>query len=343
MKYVIILLALIALSGQGFSQQNEPYYTIKNPQTGETRIISHTHFLQEMNAFKESALENGAYYDKEGYLVIPSRKEKKEIASLQKNLSKEMQSSTHEGQNCYWREQWGDNDFGAEAYIEIANDGTRDTFHYSGTAGVKGMIFSNELKILELTSDCTADTGAGEGNSPDTNGTTKVILFGKVVYSKTNPKLEYEYKQEDLTIFKYSQLFFVGPVPVTVSAGLSGGYGFKVNASACLGAVASVIKTFGEIDFYFSAEVGFHGVIGFGVEGNLRLIYLEILGKSSIYLASFESFMIEGKVDIDFRSLDGCVDVFVELLTGKYKINIAEWEGIVTSWPLWSYKRKHSF
>lgn len=318
MRYIVILLALFALVGQGFSQEQATYYTITDNETGEIRMVLEQDLAQEMENFSQTALNNGAYYDAEGYLVIPFDSEEKEFARLQEELNNQMMETTSDGNASHsWRQKWGNNTFGAEAYIEIINAGSQETLSYSGAAGIKAMIFSKEFKIVELSSDCTADTGAGEGNSPSANGTTKVIFLDKVVYNETNPKLEYEWKQDDLTIFKFTKQFMVGPVPVNVSAILTGMYGFKFTAMAAVGGIVASAKPYGGIDFAFEAAAGISGVLSVGVGGQLRLIYLEIRAAASVTLSSLNSFLIRGRISADLQSLSGKVYVYVELLFKK--------------------------
>ncbi|NUM34459.1 MAG: hypothetical protein HUU50_07935 [Candidatus Brocadiae bacterium] len=344
MRYLVILLALVSLVGQGFSQEQATYYTITNHETGEIRMVSETDLTQEIETFNQSAVNNGAYYDEEGYLVIPWDSEERELARLQEELNKEQETVREDGNASHsWRQKWGNSTFGAEAYIEINNVGSKDTLSYSGAAGVKAMVFSKEFKIVELTSDCTADTGVGEGNSPTANGSTKVIFLNKVVYEKENPKLEYEWKEDDLTIFQFKKQFMVGPIPVNVTAILKGQYGFKFTAMAAVGGIVASAKPFGGIDFAFEAAAGISGVLSVGVGGELRLIYLEIRAAASITLSSLSSFLVRGRISADLKSLSGKVYVYVELLFKKWKLTIAEWKGIEKSWTLWDYNRTFTF
>jgi len=345
MRYMIILLALVAFVGQGFSQeQQQPtYYTITNDETGEIRIITETDLNQEMESYSQNAINNGAYYDEEGYLVIPFDREEQELARLQEELNSQSQEPSREDGSFSWRQKWGNSTFGAEAYIEIVNAGSQESLSYSGAAGVKAMVFSKEFKIVELSSDCTADTGKGQGNTPTANGSTKVIFLNKVVYEKTNPKLEYEWKQDDLTIFQFKKQFMVGPVPVNVTAKLTGMYGFKFTAMAAVGAIIGSAKPYGGIDFAFEAAAGISGVLSVGVGGELRLIYLEIRAAASISLSGPTSFLIRGMITADLKSLSGKVYVYVELLFKKWKITIAEWSGIEKTWELWNYSKNFTF
>ncbi len=344
MRYLIILLALVALVGQGFSQEQATYYTITDQETGEIRMVSETDLNQEMDTFHQSALNNGAYYDEQGYLVIPLPKEEQELALMQEELNAQMMEESRDGDGSFsWRQKWGNSTFGAEAYIEIVNGGSQESLSYSGAAGVKAMVFSKEFKIVELSSDCTADTGVGEGNSPTANGSTKVIFLNKVVYEKTNPKLEYEWKQDDLTIFQFKKQFMVGPVPVNVTAILKGMYGFKFTAMAAVGGIVASAKPYGGIDFAFEAAAGISGVLSVGVGGELRLIYLEIRAAASVTLSSLSSFLIRGRISADLQSLSGKVYVYVELLFKKWKLTIAEWKGIEKSWNLWTYDKTFEF
>lgn len=342
MKYFMILLALFAMVAT--AQEQPTYYTITNDETGEIRMVEVTQLTNEMTSYEESAKANGAYYDADGYLVIPLPPEEQELQRLQAALEAEREASREDGNGNYsWKQTWGNSTFGAEAYITIVNTGSKDTLTYSGAAGVKAMVFSKEFKVVELSSDCSADTGVGQGQSPTANGTTKVIFLNQVVYEKENPKLEYEWKKDDLTIFTFKKQFMVGPIPVYVSATFKGSYGVKFTAMASVGGIVGAVKPYGGIDFIFAAAAGISGVLSVGVEGELRLIYLEIRAAASITLSSLNSFLVRGRINADLKSLSGTVRVFVELLFKKFKITIATWNGIEKSWTLWDYNKTFTF
>lgn len=342
MKYFLIFVAMIAMVGQGFAQ-DDVYVTITNGD--EVRQITMTQFNQELEAYENDVkVTNGAYTDDAGYLVVPLTKEQMDLQNLQmEQYKQEMESreSRGEGGDFSWSQQWGNDTFGAEAYVNISNGGTGTDLSYSGAAGVKGMIFGNEAKLVEISSNCSAGTGV-HGGTAQASGHTTVIFLGQTIYDNDSPKFEKSWTTGDLTIFSYEQVFMVGPIPITLKATLTGRAGFSVALSGCIGGIMGAVRPDADADFAFSAAVGVGGVLSFGVEGELQLIRVEIPASAGVTLASLTSIRVRVKVEYSLKCLSGKVSLFVEIPFKKFKKTIAEWPPVIEYTGTW-YDYDHTF
>jgi hypothetical protein len=178
-------------------------------------------------------------------------------------------------------------------------------------------------------------------------------LLGNDVYNPINDDenanfrvvLDHTEKQADGLLPSISATFFVGPVPVSVSAGVTGGAGFEAtlqggitrdcgnpdpNKQLTLG-VGGAFEPFIHVDGFASAGVGISGLAEVGIKGYLTLVQVELplhigmnIGLNSQGLLTLQP---NAGLDLNLSVFGGRLVVFAEALFLEAEATIVQWPG----------------
>lgn len=149
----------------------------------------------------------------------------------------------------------------------------------------------------------------------------------------------------DRKITLVAQPFMIGPIPVTVSAGIAGRIGINLSMNLttnrlCNGARADFLSLMGhvdpyaELDAWAAAEVGIPGLASVGVEVTLAVFHAHLPFDSRLSL-SFDGTAaaratLSGTVGLglDLRTLDGRVDGTVSFVFIPVRYELFRWSGL---------------
>jgi|GEM_PF-2652873 len=149
----------------------------------------------------------------------------------------------------------------------------------------------------------------------------------------------------DKRITLVAQPFMIGPIPVTVSAGIAGRIGINLSMNlttnrTCTGGAADFlslkghIDPYAELDAWAAAEVGIPGIATVGVEVTLAVFHAHLPFDSQLSL-SFDGgaqarALLEGTVGLglDLRTLDGRVDGKVTFVFIPITYELFRWSGL---------------
>lgn len=215
--------------------------------------------------------------------------------------------------------------------LHIVNGGTGSRSEYLYAEGAAyGQVFNHEKEVLGLTANNKATTDSNGKRSGEANLTVK--LFGSKVVDK-----KYRYNRElpkpkDVWIKerKFAQATFaVGPVPVTVSAGVS--LEVKPRLTAKLERESdddNILDSYihlqagpeADLATTASASAGVSGVLAVGVKNTLSIYDGALVADVAIYpkLAGLRAQLVHEKTGVH-----GKLEAFVEFLITDYKKTIA--------------------
>jgi hypothetical protein len=151
-------------------------------------------------------------------------------------------------------------------------------------------------------------------------------------------------------LFSAEYPFTVGFVPVTVYADINGnvnasaggsGYGkaFIGRQGLFMGQTSSALNAGAGVSAILRAEAGIPDVLGCGVTANFNLVNVSVGMHANEFLLSRPDYArVEWSTGtpVNFTSMNGSADVFVDTLFGDFSTNIVSWNGFSLSDDLWS-------
>jgi hypothetical protein len=160
-----------------------------------------------------------------------------------------------------------------------------------------------------------------------------------------NIVLDHTEKQADGLLPSISATFFVGPVPVSVSAGITGGAGFEatlqgglsrncgapnMNNQLTLG-VTGAFEPFVHVDGFASAGVGISGLAEVGIKGYLTLVQVELPFQLGLNIGLNNNGVLtltpNASLDLNLSVFGGKLVVFAEALFLEAEATIVQWPG----------------
>ncbi len=157
-------------------------------------------------------------------------------------------------------------------------------------------------------------------------------------------------KDADITLFEAP--FFIGPIPVSLSAGLSGRIGFAFNLSlttdrTCTSTTAKFVtlnghaEPYAELDAWGEATAGITGVASAGVVVTLGVFHAHLPIDSSLSLAFDGTRVAQGlltgsvTLGLDLTTLNGRIDGEFKVLFVPFTIEFFRWPGLTHHFPLY--------
>ena len=177
-----------------------------------------------------------------------------------------------------------------------------------------------------------------------------LIILGNSLYSAAgNAATTFDITQPDTE--SSSQLmppatffFAIGPIPISIYAGLQGGIGYSSSLQGDLNrdcpdnaiafAAAGVISPYAHVDAYIQAALGIPSVLAAGIRGTLTLarVDLPLTLNASITGNSAQGMFFNGSSNLNLRmsTFGGKVVVFLDSLFYSIEATLVEWPGLVT-------------
>lgn len=204
----------------------------------------------------------------------------------------------------------------------------------SGTSPKLEMAAGLDVTVFGITKGLL-DAYAAEYSSGSNTATLQIL--GQSV------SLNYEHEQ---TFFDESKTFMLGPVPVTVSAGVTGTLSFAVTTGTTITATPGI-----SIDATLSAGLGGDGDFvsaSAGIRGTLNLIDVSLPVSMNAYLSgSTWKYTVTGTLEIS--TLSGVLALYAEAsidfgffeIGADYSYDLFSWEGL--SWSDQLFSKTGSF
>jgi hypothetical protein len=239
----------------------------------------------------------------------------------------------------YRSENLGNSVFGAGYIIDASMTATPSTgaaekrVEAYADGKVYAVAFGAQKEIVRARAEVSGQQG---GNN---SGTARLFAMGQQVWSGN---LYYSFEITPInwsrTFFSATKRFMVGPVPVSVSASVSGG--LKLTVSGQIGpTVARLTATAGGWG-NANASAGVDIVVaGVGVEGAVTLINVSLPAFAELFWP-FYSLDWTLKADLNLNTLNGNLKLWVRVGFWFFKktwtLTIASWSGITRNWNLYT-------
>ncbi len=221
----------------------------------------------------------------------------------------------------------GDGRFGSalRTHVTAKDDGTA---RVQSTTSIDVTVLGARIELLGASAYQT------EGESGADLDTASMTIFGESAVS-----VNATYEQ---TFFERSQTFSVGPVPVTVSVGVTGQLGVGLSFSGG----ALVITPVASVEATVQAGVGAECDIGgasAGIRGSLTLIAIELPISLKLYFENGQAkFALKG--DLTLESLSGELSLYAEAyvkvcwwkVSADWSKELFRWKGVEWTKPLFS-------
>lgn len=237
-----------------------------------------------------------------------------------------------------YRREFGNRRFGAVLELESAlgyDPILGGTLRTANEARVFGRLFGRNIELVDIASTASANMREG---SPIGGGARLVVnVRGRDVHdwraSQRNDGARF-FRQEPTirrTFLSREQRFMVGPVPMRVTADLSGAAGIRMSGvlSGTHRKVEHEAGPFANLSVTASAAVDIL-VAAAGVEGRLDIIEARLPVTTNIAIVDGDlEWLHSVRAELEFMA--GEVLLFVRLLRTRYERVIADWQGWVLS------------
>jgi hypothetical protein len=219
--------------------------------------------------------------------------------------------------------------------------------HINGHVDVEATFFGTEHNIASISAKVdttkTADTTSNIQYFEDFE------LLGNSI--APYPKSGSSTTSFDLTVANVDQTvgqslqfpFFIGPIPVTITAGAQGGVGFQSSLDGSLSrdcsslsaplaiSTAGSFAPYAHLDAFVQAGLGFSGVLEVGVGGALTLVRIDLpltMG-ASVATDGKGGLTINGASNLDLKltTFGGRLYVFLDSLVGSVEQTLVQWSG----------------
>ena len=183
-----------------------------------------------------------------------------------------------------------------------------------GDAGVSATAFSHSFTIVEL-------SGYVGNATSQSNGATLAML-GRSAISGT-VGVDFSPPEATYTFFEAEQNFALGPIPIVVTADVTGTIGVDAGLIPGSTGVGVNVTPHADLTASASAGVGISGASA-GVRGQLTLVDVRVPIDLTL---SFTDKTYSTSADLQISTLDGSIDLYAELLFAEWETNIASWDG----------------
>lgn len=235
--------------------------------------------------------------------------------------------------------------YGAEFTMDFNNGALSG--EASGNASIQ--LFGKTMSIVDIGASANINDSSSDGAN------LYAEIVGVTVYEKSfNDGFVFD-ASEDISnyddlfcvqFFDVSTTFVLGVVPITLAAGAQGCANITFSATPQYNTTTRVATLNMDVtpglgvDLSVSAGVG-SSAFSVGVEANVSLLDFTVpITLDPSYGFSNSAFSYQSTGNIDLSMLDGSFDVYAKADLGfwdvKYSTTIFDWEGLSTTFPLWS-------
>ncbi|MFT3769165.1 MAG: hypothetical protein QM820_27315 [Minicystis sp.] len=197
-------------------------------------------------------------------------------------------------------------------------------FEVLGDAGAGATLFGQSFTVMEANGFVENLDGPVDSFTLTAMGATVYSLGGSGVVNKSVSK----------DFFELDETYMIGPIPVTMTATVSGKVGLSFNAYGTSDSLTTTMTPYASLDLEASVGVGVSGASA-GVEGELNLVQLSFPYELSI--TSFANRTYKNAIDFQVSTLSGEIDLYAELGFLKAKKEIASFGGFSTGTRLYAY------
>lgn len=328
MKKFLLLLLLCAIAMPVWAQEEQEITpeTVIYIQDGDViRVMTVADVQDELDTYdKKMVSEYNAYEDNDGNMIIPMHPDYIEALKEQEALDAYEETIKTRGQSFdySYSKEWGVKELFA-AYIDasmtVSGDKNTRELHSHFYAG--GTVFTADVRIVSFEADVANETASASFK-----------ILGLCDWSGSQ-NLSYTYKTPTYTIFEYKWIFMVGPIPVEVTAGLTGKVWVKLGINLSgegLGIMGYAVPG-AEINGKCSAGVTVV-IASIKIQGEITFLNIVMPLYASVYYMPGSGLTMELEIELELVALKGKIEIVVEInlfFTKKsWSFTLWDWEGI---------------
>lgn len=223
---------------------------------------------------------------------------------------------------------FGNNVFGAEylmrSYLKVRNVPLGKEFNSLAEASMHARAFGVRMEVIRAIATWnTSPTTAG--------GSAEIRVMGAVAWSASLEAARTRAYSLNRHFFRSEKVFMVGPVPIRVTASISGQAGLEVTGTGGGNGIALNATPKGSVNATASAGVSVI-IASFGISGELRLIDVSFPATTT---ATVSSNQLQWGLKFDRRiaTLNGRISLYA---TVRFIFFRQRWDLTIASWDGWS-------
>lgn len=353
MKKFLLLLLLCAIAMPVWAQEEQEITpeTVIYIQDGDViRVMTVEEVQGELDTYDDTLKTNSYAYEENGTLYIPMHPD--DVAALKAQESIDAYEEEYEtrGQSFSkeYKEEWGIKKY-FSAFIDAAMtvDGDASNRALNGHFYAGGYVFTKEFRILEFDANIVNNnpypeelsSKSTEELSSRSTASASLKILGATVWSASQD-LYWEWTKVWDPLFSHTWRFMVGPIPVSVTASISGelrlwlGIELYEDGLGIEGDVIPGATLTGKVDACVDILI-----VKVGVEGSIEFIKVDMKFAPHVAYIPETGINIGLKIKLRLEALKGQISIIVEinlfLKKKKWTFKLWDWEGIKKNYVLY--------
>lgn len=337
MKKFLLLLLLCAIAMPVWAQEEQELTpeTVVYIQDGDViRVMTVEEVQGELDTYDDDLKTNSYAYEEDGVLYIPMNPDEVAALEAQKSIDAYEEEYGNRGESFSkeYRDEWGiKSKFSAyiDAAMSVSGDEETRALHAHFYAG--GYVFGKDFRVLAIDANM-----ANNAHNPSASASLKVL--DKTIWS-AEKELSYRWSKVWDPLFKHTWRFMVGPIPVSVTASISGevrlylGLELAEDGLGISGNVTPGATLSGAVDAcvdIFIAKVG--------IEGSIEFIKLDMPFIPYVTYIPEVGVRLGLRIKLRLEALKGKISIIVEinlfLKKKKWTFKLWEFDGIKKDYVL---------
>jgi hypothetical protein len=330
MKKFLLLLLLCAIAMPVWAQEeqeitDETVIYLEDTENNVIRIMTVGEFKDDVKTYDDKMkTEYNASEDNDGNMIIPMHPDYIEALKEQEAIDAYEEESETRGESFdySYNKNWGIKDYFAayiDAAITVSGDKWTRELHAHFYAG--GTVLKQDIRIVSVNADVTNDTASASFK-----------VLGLCDWSGSQ-NLSKTFESDEYTIFEYTIIFTIGPVPVKLTAKVTGKVWVTLGIALSgegLGVMGYVIPG-AELNGSMSAEVTVL-IASAGIRGEITFLNINMPLTASVYYTQYSGLTMELEVELNLEALKGKIELIIEIgvawLKKTWTMTLFEWSGI---------------
>lgn len=331
MKKFLLLLLLCAIAMPVWAQEEQEITpeTVIYIQDGDViRVMTVEEVQGELDNYDDYLKTDSYAYEDNGTLYIPMHPDEVAALKAQKEIDafEDEYGTRGESFSKEYKEEWGiQSKFSAyiDAAMSVSGDELTRALHAHFYAG--GYVFGKDFRVLAVDANM-------ENNDHHPSASASLKVLGSTVWS-AEKELYKEWTWDYDPLFKHTWRFMVGPVPVSVTASISGqlrlylGLELYEDGLGIAGNVTPGATLSGAVDACVDILI-----FKVGVEGSIEFIKVDMPFVPYVTYIPEVGIVIGLKIKLRLEALKGQISIIVEvnlfLKKKKWTFKLWDWDGI---------------
>jgi len=338
MKKFLLLLLLCAIAMPVWAQEEQEITpeTVIYIQDGDViRVMTVEEVQGELDTYDDTLKTNSYAYEENGTLYIPMHPDDVAALKAQESIDayEEEYETRGESFSKEYKEEWGIKKY-FSAFIDAAMtvEGDASNRALNGHFYAGGYVFTKEFRILEFDANM-----ANNEHQPSAHASLKVL--GATVWS-VDQDLYWTWTKKWDPLFEHTWRFMVGPIPVSVTASISGELRLYLGLELYEEGIglAGLLKPGATLSGAVDACVDIL-IVKVGVEGSIEFIKVDMPFTVYATYMPESGVMIGLRIDLFLEALKGKISIIVEinlfLKKKKWTFKLWDWNGIKKEYTLY--------